>query len=78
LNVQYSKDDYEKLVETFSQNKIIQNYLEKYEQLLSHNLFNNKNKGSQGCFGGNNINSNNCVFCFETTQCSDCKYCANI
>ena len=78
LNKQYSKDDYERMTETFSQNKIIQNYLVKYEELLSQNLSNNKNKNSTNCFGWNNINSNNCVFCFETTQCTDCKYCANI
>ena len=78
LNQQCSKEEYEKIVETLSQSKSFQDYLVKYEQLLSQELFNNKNKGSQNCFGGNNINSNNCIFCFETTQCSDCKYCTNI
>jgi hypothetical protein len=51
LNKQYSKDDYERMTETFSQNKIIQNYLVKYEELLSQNLSNNKNKNSTNCFG---------------------------
>jgi len=78
LNIQYTKEDYEKIVETFTQSKIIQDYLRKYEKLLSQNLLDNKNKNSQNCFGWNNINSNNCIFCFETTQCTDCKYCANI
>ena len=78
LNVQYSKEDYEKIVKTFSKNTSIQDYLKKYELLLSQELLYNKNKNSQNCFGWNNINSNNCIFCFETTQCSDCKYCTNI
>lgn len=78
LNKQYSKEDYQKITETFSQNGIIEDYLAKYEKLLSQNLLNNKNKNSQNCFGWNNINSNNCIFCFETTQCTDCKYCTNI
>lgn len=75
LNKQYTKEEYQKLVEK----GISKDFIQAYNQLRNNYPKNAMNitNSEQSC--GNDIkNSKNAVVCFEVDDIQDCKYCTEI
>jgi hypothetical protein len=81
FNQQYSKEEYEKIKESFGLDDAqkIQGLAKKSEEFFqTQNLKPLQEENNQQCLGDHLYNSNNASYCFDSKDLEDCKYCVKV
>ena len=78
LNQEHTKEEYQDICSTLKDKSKFDEYYQKYMQLLHEQPLHNGNIKSIDSIWWNIVDSKNCNLCFDTIECSDCKYCAGL
>lgn len=69
LNAQYTKEEYDRIINELQNDKIkFQEYYQKFQKLQNEQPVSNTNISAENCIGGFITNSKNCSLCFDTIE----------